>query len=189
MIKDLTIIREHLVGYAEVEMPYDFVNDCPIHYITCSIDSDGNVSNESFYPDFKFKSRCNDILIVEDKAFTKRVPICRRNKGGDIIYHSRFFIPETIEDNVAMVAMVGGGKSKQESEDKISYQQEIIEKLIERVKEVEIQKHELSETISTYEDLLQEGRYKLKELSLSNREQKDKLDHYEELIPKLYNSR
>ena len=61
--------------------------------------------------------------------------------------------------------------------------------MIERVKEVEIQKHELSETISTYEDLLQEGRYKLKELSLSNREQKDKLDHYEELIPKLYNSR
>ena len=186
MIKDLTIIREHLVGYAEVEMPYDFANDCSIHYITCSIDRDGNVSDESFYPDFKFKSRCNDILIVENKAFTKRVPICRRNKDGDIIYQSRFFIPETIEDNVAMV---GGGKSNQESEDKISYQQEIIEKLIERVNEVEIQKHELSETISTYEDLLQEGRYKLKELSVSNREQKDKLDHYEELIPKLYNSR
>ena len=155
MIKDLTIIREHLVGYAEVEMPYDFANDCSIHYITCSIDRDGNVSDESFYPDFKFKSRCNDILIVENKAFTKRVPICRRNKDGDIIYQSRFFIPETIEDNVAMV---GGGKSKQESEDKISYQQEIIEKLIERVKEVEIQKHELSETISTYEVLLHEGR-------------------------------
>ena len=187
MIKDLTIIRDHLVGYAEVEMPYDFVNNCPIHYITCSIDSDGNLSDESFYPDFKFKSRCNDILILEDTAFTRRVPICRRNKTGDIIYQSRFFIPETIED----VAMVGGGESKsnQELEDKISYQQEIIEKLIERVKEVEIQKHELSETISTYEDLLQEGRYKLKELSLSNRDQQDKLNHYEELIPKLYNSR
>ena len=185
MIKDLTIIREHLVGFAEVEMPYDFVNDCPIHYITCSIDSDGNVSDESFYPDFKFSRRCNDILILEDKAFTRRVPICRRNKDGKIIYQSRFFIPETIED----VAMVGGGKSNQDSEDKISYQQEIIEKLIERVKEVEIQNHELSETISTYEDLLQEGRYKLKELSVSNREQKEKIDHYEELIPKLYNSR
>ena len=185
MIKDLTIIREHLVGFAEVEMPYDFVNDCPIHYITCSMDSDGNISDESFYPDFKFSRRCNDILIVEDKAFTRRVPICRRNKKGDIIYQSRFFIPETIDD----VAMVGGGKSNQESEDKVSYQQEIIEKLIERVKEVEIQKHELSETISTYEDLLQEGRYKLKELSVSNREQKEKIDHYEELIPKLYNSR
>jgi hypothetical protein len=182
MIKDLTIIREHLVGYAEVEMPYDFVNDCPIHYITCSIDSDGNVSDESFYPDFKFSRRCNDILIVENKAFTKRVPICRRNKDGKIIYQSRFFIPETLDEEDNDI-------SKQESEDKISYQQEIIEKLIERVKEVEIQKHKLSETISTYEDLLQEGRYKLKELSLSNREQKDKLDNYEELIPKLYNSR
>ena len=93
MTKDLAEIRKHLVGYAEVEMPYDFVNDCPIHYITCSIDSDGNISNESFYPDFKFKGRCNDILIVEDNVFTKRIPICRRNKKGDIIYQSRFFIP------------------------------------------------------------------------------------------------
>jgi hypothetical protein len=185
MIKDLTIIREHLVGYAEVELPYDFANDCPIHYITCSIDSDGNISEESFYPDFKFSRRCNDILIVENKAFTKRVPICRRNKEGDIIYQSRFFIPETIDEEGTVVS----DKSNQELEDKISYQQEIIEKLIERVKEVEIQKHELSETISTYEDLLHEGRYKLKELSVSNREQKEKLDHYEELIPKLYNSR
>jgi hypothetical protein len=185
MTKDLTIIREHLVGYAEVEMPYDFVNDCPIHFITCELDSDGNISCESFYPDYKFKSRCNDILLVENKAFSKRVPICRRNKGGGIIYHSRFFIPETIDD----APMVGGGESNQESEDKISYQQEIIEKLIERVKEVEIQKHELSETISTYEDLLQEGRYKLKELSVELRTKTEKLNHYEELIPKLYNSR
>ena len=123
---------------------------------------------------------------MENNAIEKRVPICRRDKVGAIIYRSRFFIPETIEENVVMV---GGGKSNQESEDKISYQQEIIEKLIERVKGVEIQKHELSETISTYEDLLQEGRYKLKELSVSNREQKEKLDNYEELIPKLYNSR
>ena len=187
MIKDLTIIRDHLVGYAEVEMPYDFVNDCPIHYITCSIDRDGNVSDESFFPDFKFKRRCNDILLVENKALSKRVPICRRNKEGDIIYQSRFFIPETIEDDTAMVG--GGGKSNQELEDKISYQQEIIEKLIERIKEVEIQKHELSETISTYEDLLHEGRYKLKELSVELRTKTEKLDHYEELIPKLYNSR
>jgi hypothetical protein len=182
MIKDLTIIREHLVGYAEVEMPYDFVNDCPIHYITCSIDSDGNISDESFYPDFKFSRRCNDILIVENKAFTKRVPICRRNKDGKIIYQSRFFIPETLDEEDNDI-------SKQESEDKISYQQEIIEKLIERVKEVEIQKHELSETISTYEDLLQEGRFKLKELSIQLRQKTEKIDHYEELIPKLYNSR
>ena len=186
MIKDLTKIREYLTDYVEVEMPYDFVNDCPIHYITCSMDAEDNVSCESFYPGFKFKSRCNDILIVENNAIEKRVPICRRDKVGAIIYRSRFFIPETIEENVVMV---GGGKSNQESEDKISYQQEIIEKLIERVKGVEIQKHELSETISTYEDLLQEGRYKLKELSLELRTKNDKLNHYEELIPKLYNSR
>ena len=187
MIKDLTKIREYLTDYAEVEMPYDFSNDCPVHYITCSMDSDGNISDESFYPGFKFKNRCNDILILKNDAIEKRVPIYRRDKFGTITYRSRFFIPETIEENVVMVG--GGGKSNQELEDKISYQQEIIEKLIERVKEVEIQKKELNDTISTYEDLLQEGRYKLNELSLELRTKNDKLDHYEELIPKLYNSR
>ena len=40
-----------------------------------------------------------------------------------------------------------------ELEDTIKYQQSIIEKLIERVKEVEIMKHECNETISTYEEL------------------------------------
>ena len=34
MIKDITIIREELNGFAEVEMPYDFPEDCHIKYIT-----------------------------------------------------------------------------------------------------------------------------------------------------------
>ena len=44
-------------------------------------------------------------------------------------------------------------------------EQSIIEKLIERVKEVEIQKHDLNDTISQYEELLQQNRYNLKNIS------------------------
>ena len=93
--------------------------------------------------------------------------------------------------NTNEIIMTGGGKKKdtKELEDTIEYQQSIIEKLIERVKEVEIQKNELLEKVTSYEELLQEGRYKLKELAIEIKEKTNKLNHYEELIPKLYNSR
>ena len=43
MIKDLTKIRELLKDYVEVEMPYDFDKGCSIQYVTCGLDSEGNI--------------------------------------------------------------------------------------------------------------------------------------------------
>ena len=180
MIKDLTLIREALVGYAEVEMPYDFLKDCHIQYVTMMN------KEEVFSKGGKFVNRCNDILVLQNNGLEIRVPICKRNKEGEVVYESRFFISEDTPDELIEELPA---KTTQELTETIHYQQSIIEKLIERVKEVELLKHELSETISTYEDLLHEGRYKLKELSVEVREKTKKLDHYEELIPKLYNSR
>ena len=186
MIKDLAKIRELLNEYVEVEMPYDFNKGCSIQYVTCILDEEGNVDTESFYPNCKFIRRCNDTLIVECNGLTKRVHIYRRDKVGNITYKSRFFILEENNDQI------GGGISNEDNselKDTIIYQQSIIEKLTERIKYVEIEKHDVQEKISTYEELLQEGRYKLKELSLELREKTDKLNHYEEMIPKLINSR
>lgn len=192
MIKDLTKIRELLTDYVEVEMPYDFNKGCDIQYVTCGLDEEGNldISNESFYPKCKYIRRCNDNLIAECNGLTKYVPIYRRDKVGNIIYISRFFILEENEDEI-VDNQTGGGKKEdiRELKDTIEYQQSIIEKLTERIKYVEIEKHEVQGQISTYEELLQEGRYKLKELSLELREKTDKLNHYEEIIPKLINSR
>jgi len=184
MIKDLTKIREYLNDYVEVEMPYEFIQNSKIQYITCSVDNEGNISCESFYPDCKFLRRCNDLLFIEYNGINKRVPICRRDKEGTIIYQSRFFIPEQLPEKLSEDPINTNIESKS-----IEYQQEIIEKLIERVTFLEIEKHENDEKISTYEELLQEGRYKLKALSIELREKNEKLNHYEELIPKLYNSR
>jgi len=183
MIKDLSIIREFLTDYSEVEMPYDFVKECPIHYITSSIDDEGNLGEESFFPNCKFIRICNDVLVVEYNCLEKKIQICRRSKSGEVIYKSRFFIPENIDETDET------DENKSELMDVITNQQSIIEKLIERIKDVELQKHELTETMTTYEDLLQEGRFKLKELSVEVRDKTKKIDHYEELIPKLYNSR
>jgi hypothetical protein len=192
MIKDLTKIRELLSDYVEVEMPYDFDRGCDIQYVTCDLDNKGviDINTESFYSNCKFIRRCNDILVVESNSQTKNVSIWRRDKFGNIIYTSRFFILES--NNNLNDLQIGGGKSKEDTKDlkdTIIYQQSIIEKLTERVKYVEIEKHETQEKILTYEELLQEGRYKLKELSLELREKTEKLNHYEKLIPKLYNSR
>ena len=183
MIKDIGLIRKELIGFAEVEMPYDFPRDCHIKYITFKEDE------VLFSAGGKFRRKCNDYLVLENNGPEIRVQICIRNKCGDIIYETRFFIPEDTNE----IIMTGGGEKSDKSindlEATIQYQQSIIEKLVERVKEIEIHKHELTETISSYEELLQEGRHKLKELSIQIREKTDKLNHYEELIPKLYNSR
>ena len=122
MIKDISIIRKELIGYSEVNMPYDFPKDCHIKYITMINDE------ESFSSGGKFCNICNDHIILQNKGPSWRVPICIRNKCGDIIYQSKFFIPE----NTNELIQEGGGKKKnnKELEDTIDYQQSIIEKLI-----------------------------------------------------------
>jgi len=190
MIKDISKIREYLEGYVEVEMPYEFTKNEAIQYITCELDVDGSISCESFYPNCKFLRRCNDMLIINHNNLTRNVPVCRRSKDGNITYQSRFYIPDKPDkpdkpDNELNECK----EDTRELKETIKYQQEIIEKSVERIKTLEIDKHEMYDKNSTYEQLLQEGRYKLKELSILNREMKEKIDHYEELIPKLYNSR
>ena len=184
MIKDLTKIREYLNNYVEVEMPYEFIKNSPIQYITCEYDEEGNISCDSFYPNCKFLRRCNDIIIIEYNNLIKRVPICKRDKEGNIIYQSRFFIPEEKEDE-----LIECESDKKELLKTIEYQQSIIEKMTKQIQSLEIEKYNMNDKISTYEDLLQQGRYKLKDLSIQNREMQEKINHYEELIPKLYNSR
>jgi hypothetical protein len=183
MIKDLTKIREYLNEYVEVEMPYEFTKNSPIQYITCEYDEEGIISCDSFYPNCKFIRRCNDIIMIEYNKLIKRVPICKRDKEGNITYKSRFFIPEeTNEESIECE------NDKQGLLKTIEYQQSIIEKMTESIKILEVDKYDEKEKLSTYEELLQEGRFKLKELSMKNREMQGKIDHYEELIPKLYNS-
>ena len=82
MIKDISIIREHLIGYAEVEMPYDFPINCHIKYITFTD------NEESFNAGGKFCRKLNDFIILKNNGPSWRVPICMRNKTGEIIYET-----------------------------------------------------------------------------------------------------
>ena len=98
MIKDISKIREYLEGYVEVELPYEFIKGSPIQYITCEYDEEGNISCDSFFPNCIFLRRCNDIILLESNKLTKRVPIYKRDKEGNIIYQSRFFIKEEVDE-------------------------------------------------------------------------------------------
>ena len=179
MIKDLSLIRKELTGYAEVEMPYEFPIDCDIKYLTLVKEE------ELFSTGGKFKRICNDFITLQNNVSSWRVPICIRDKKGKISYNTRFFIPGDTNETENQPKK----DNSEEYKNIIDYQQNIIKKLTERVKEVELQKHELNETNNTYEGLLQDGRYKLKELSVKYREQSEKIKEYEKLIPMLYNSR
>ena len=183
MIKDISKIREYLNGYVEVELPYVFKKNSSIQYITCYHDEEGNISCDSFWPNSKFIRRLNDIIILESNKLIKRVPIYIRDKEGNIIYQSRFFIKEEIDDK-----LIECENDKSELLKTIKYQQNIIEKCSERIKSLETDKNNMNDKLSTYEDLLQEGRYKLKELTMENKELITKINHYENLITKFYNN-
>tara|TARA_B110000967_G_C18593849_1_gene415836 strand:+ start:117 stop:665 length:549 start_codon:yes stop_codon:yes gene_type:complete len=178
MIKDMAIIRKELIGFSEVEMPYDFQKDCHIKYVTRMNE------DEVFNIGGKFIGRCNDMMIIHASGSQRRVPICIRDKEGNVKYESRFFIP----DNRTTDDEQKDDQDDDEKNDIIMYQQSIIEKLIERIKEVELRSTDLSDTITTYEGLLQEGRFKLKDMAVELREKTVKVNHYEEMIPKLYNA-
>ena len=86
MIKDIKQIKEHLKGYSEIELPYPFKQDVHIKYITIK---DGD---ESFYIGGKFIKILDNRILLCNNGKSWTVPISMKNKEGDIIYKSRFFV-------------------------------------------------------------------------------------------------
>ena len=174
MIKDISKIREELKGYEEVELPYEFDKGCHIKYITLKGD------DESFYTGGRFKYFGNDCIFLEYKCKTWSVPIVKKNKDGTIYYNSRFFIKEINEEKC--------DKKIEDLNNTITFQQSIIEKMSERLKELEITKVSLINEKRENEALLQQNRYNYKEKCIENDEQKKIIKKYENAIQKLSNS-
>ena len=176
MIQDIIKIREELDGFIEVEYPYEFQKGCLIKYITHK----KNLEEESFYPGGSFISYGDNYILLRNKKSTWSVPIYKKNKNGDILYKTRFFI---LENNTEKI-----NQSKEELYKTILFQQNIIETMKERLKEVEIQKQSLYEDKCTYEELLQKNRYILKDLSIKQREHLQEIDNLKDKIQKLSQS-
>jgi len=174
MIKDISIIRKELDGYEEVEIPYDFERGCSIKYITLKGD------DESFYLGGEFQNLGNDCIILKNNNKTWSVPLVKRNKDGTIKYQSRFFIKEKENEEC--------DKKLNELKETINYQQNIINIMSEKLKELEIIKVQLINEKREYEELLQQNRYNYKNVCIQLSEKQDKISKYEEIINKLTNS-
>lgn len=174
MIQDITRIREELEGYVEVTMPYAFPEDIHIKYLTLK----KNHEDESFYPGGCYQGLGNNCIFMKNSYKRWSVPICFYTKDGQVKYATRFFISETVAE-----APVSDDST--DMNERLQYQQEIIEKLVKEIKESRHTMKTLLEDKQTYEEMLQKNRYHLKELSIENRDKDKQLKKYQDIIQKL----
>ena len=124
MIKDIETIKKYLIGYNEVELPYSFKYGEDVKYITI------RNSDESFYIGGSFVSLGNNCIILKNNFKTWSVPTLIFNKDGDINYTSRFFIKENCELDACY-------KTNKKLENTIIFQQKIIDKLGNKISNLE----------------------------------------------------
>lgn len=180
MIKDISIIRKELENFEELdlhdisELPDDLTKNCAIKYIT--LDKKGE---ESFYKGGNFVTFGDECIILTNNNRTWSVPIRKKNPDGTTNYTSRFYIKDK---------EVTCDKKVQELNDIIKYQQNIIEKMSQRLTDLELIKAKVSQEKQDYEELLQQNRFNYKEKCIETREKDEKIKQYEEVIQKLANS-
>ena len=120
MIKDIKLIQQHLEDCVEIEMPYPLKENTLIKYITLK---DGE---ESFYTCGRYMRMLNEKILLSNTGRSWTVPTVIRNKRGDIIYTSRFFVHKDFENK--------DDKNIKELKSIINSQQEVIKKLSYQVK-------------------------------------------------------
>ena len=123
MTTDLKKIKQELKDFAQVEFPYDIKKNTPVKYL-CIKDQ-----NEFFYTGGKFVRYGNDCLILNNGATNWSVKKYIKDKAGNILYSSKFFIPIN-EDDINCLKEVIELKSI------IKTQQDIINKLSYQVKKL-----------------------------------------------------
>ena len=88
----------------------------------------------------------------------------KRNKDGSIKYSTKFLIRSKEE--------IKCEPKIKELNDTIQFQQNIIDKLTEKLKQLELINYKINEEKQNYEDLLQQNRFNFKKLSIESREKR-----------------
>ena len=117
MIKDISEIKKHLKECVEIELPYPFEKEVYIRYITLKD------KEESFYLGGKYIRLLNDKILLSNGGKSWTVPINVKDKKGEIIYRSRFFVEKGFEkdkDTEEVIELKSIIKSQQDIIDKIS---------------------------------------------------------------------
>tara|TARA_B100000745_G_C19792216_1_gene260190 strand:+ start:108 stop:476 length:369 start_codon:yes stop_codon:yes gene_type:complete len=121
-MQDIQQIKKELKNCEEIDITYTLHPKCYLKYITIKD------NNEYFYTGgYFFKYGFDKIILKKDKKIWS-VPTVYKDKDGNILYTSRFFLKnDEIEECE---------KDKKEYEKIIQTQQHIIEKLTQRIKEL-----------------------------------------------------
>ena len=120
MITDINVIKKHLVDHVEIELPYPLERNIMIKYITMK---DGE---QSFYTGGRFINMLNEKIILSNAGRSWAVPTVVKDKKGNVVYESRFFVHKDFEKKE--------DKDTKEIESVISSPQEVIKKLSQQVK-------------------------------------------------------
>ena len=119
-MKDIKVIQQHLENCVEIEMPYPLEKNVLVKYMTLK---DGE---ESFYTGGRYMRMLNEKILLSNSGRAWSVPTLIRDKRGDIIYTSRFFVHKDFENK--------DDKNIKELKSIINSQQEVIKKLSYQVK-------------------------------------------------------
>jgi len=117
MIKDISEIKKHLKGCVEIELPYPFEKEVNIKYITIKD------NEEVFYLGGKYERLLNDKIVLSKNSNNWAVPINLKNKSGDIIYKTRFFVDKDFnkeKDNEEVSELKSIIKTQQDIIDKMA---------------------------------------------------------------------
>jgi len=135
-IRDISTIREELKDYEEVEMPYTFIVNSHVKYITLEEDT----NSEAFYMGGTFLKMGNERVYLQSGPATWNIPVKVRDDNNNVIYESKFFVE--IDDETRQ--NVEKGKEIKEYEKIIKAQQMVIEKMTISIKQdkLKIQKYE-----------------------------------------------
>ena len=171
MSTDMNIIRKSLHNCTEIIIPSPIAKGSIIKYITLKGD------NERFYQGGRYKQLGNNKIIIEKSGKSWSVPIHLYHKDGSIKYTSRFFIEnknDTCEETTKPLELI------------IQSQQDVITKMSEKLKELELEKYYISNDKENYEKILQRHKYDLKDKDMMINNLTDKCKQYESVIRKLH---
>ena len=119
MTTDLNIIKKELKGFSQIEFPYNITKNTPVKYL-CIKDN-----QEFFYIGGKFVRFGNDCLILNNGSNNWSIKKYIKDKEGNILYSSKFFIPTKEEDFTCtneVKELKSIIKAQQQIIDKLSYQ-------------------------------------------------------------------
>ena len=122
MTTDIEKIKYELTDFYEVKLPYKFIKNQQIKYITLKNNS------EKFYTGGKFIRMGNECIVLsnggKDWSFKTKI----RNNNNDILYNTRIFIKKNSETSV---------NNENELKNIINSQQKVIDKMSNKLKQQE----------------------------------------------------